>query len=620
MGTITLRLSTGNVPFEDNSAYRASRYSNALLHFLKEGVIDLTQHVFVEGQITHLEIDGVVAFISGDYTSVFAEESVVYSEIMERFILKRYQCLLGDDTYASAKWCRDNGYHIIQGRDAAYWDVENMDEVVFAADTHSWWHYEDVAYDESTDTYWKHRNPALTIQTIQSAHQTQGLERVLVPTSKVGIGYEIEKRSFLTITGENARDRGDHVGHYKMFRGYEMDGSGCVEAPSNIIPGDLDQLSYVLKLAQKAILILDSPINNNCGGHINISVKGNHKIVLAKRFAHCMPIIYSIWRERFKTPYCRDNRMLEFDDSSRWGGKFAMINMNKNAELIELRIPPAIKSFQDFMWRHRFMIACIDITIIREVTDVNVILEELKPLLLEKYPDNYEERVSLVPAFKEALVLPNVDLPIDMETYFPGYISQERRQAARQRENELRSAILRETRQAVEAGLMNPRRRHRTNQFGTGFTVQCTIGGVRRSRTVRITEHGFTFDRGTQLHVDPQDVDITIMCGTDLVTYAPRRRGGEVISYVPSVVSPTLEPVSVSTNRWSRPGRIHAGSNIWRYYFNQETCYAAVLDGSEFVSVSHYEAWSNVERRYLPGTVAHTFVYNWETNQWNTVT
>ena len=94
--------------------------------------------------------------------------------------------------------------------------------------------------------------------------------------SPFSIGFEIEKKCFEADNGSIASDRGEYVGSYDFFCGFETDSSCGVEGVSNILPLASPRSQFrnnVFMLIDNAKNVIDSKYDKTCGGHITVSVK-----------------------------------------------------------------------------------------------------------------------------------------------------------------------------------------------------------------------------------------------------------------------------------------------------------------------------------------------------------
>lgn len=180
---------------------------------------------------------------------------------------------------------------------------------------------------------------------IQSYHGTKQYLQDLSKGHNIKIGYEIEKNSFTNKQGEQVKRYGNHVGYYNVFRGYEKDGSCGVEAITNILPlsSSPDQLKYVRDLLTEAERIINSPYDDDCGGHINISFEGCSGVQALKIIRGNLSILYSLYRDRLTNHYCRGNYKLEEEVSSMRGV------VKAGEKVLEIRLPSAVVDVDDLM-------------------------------------------------------------------------------------------------------------------------------------------------------------------------------------------------------------------------------------------------------------------------------
>ena len=379
------------VEFANELEFRSSIYSESLIQAAEGGTIDLTSYTITPGQVWHMVVDGNDFYISGDLKRSFNENEVIWSHLMERYILTRYAHTTIHDDYATSNWLSENDYY--QCMDEDDWrHVDDMDDYVWCHDVNRWAHCDSAYYPDEDDfgeeaTYYEpNSRDTYDFTKINGYHSSSHNVKKLHPWAAINLGYEFEKAT-LTINGHNRARRNDTIGEFDLFAGYEHDGScgvttrvNGVEAVTHILSGDMADISKVHELMDQASDILNSPVNDRCGGHISISAQGKTKFELAAAIRPALPILYSLWRDRLLDGFCNKN-ILVHTSGSRINNRSSVVNLLRNNGSIELRLPPRVEGTIDAQFRHELICRMCDITIIQGCADFEFIKLALYPFI-----------------------------------------------------------------------------------------------------------------------------------------------------------------------------------------------------------------------------------------------
>ena len=119
---------------------------------------------------------------------------------------------------------------------------------------------------------------------------------------KFSVGIEVEKNYFINEYGEEARERGEYVGEYDLFAGFETDSSCGVEAITNILPLEgvrSKRRQDIFSMFELAEDVINSPCDTRCGGHMTISVQTKNKRLskydIMDKLKHNLSIIYALY-------------------------------------------------------------------------------------------------------------------------------------------------------------------------------------------------------------------------------------------------------------------------------------------------------------------------------------
>lgn len=211
-------------------------------------------------------------------------------------------------------------------------------------------------------------------------------------SSNYAIGFEVEKNRF--------GGRREH----ELFKGYERDGSCGVEAVTNILPllPPSQWRNKIFDMMYKAQSILNdatSPSNQNCGGHITISVKRNviecEDLYLNLR--KNIGLLMALFRKRLRNGYCNNNLRMGGLNSvpNNVGGthyKYQMVLLKNNCT-IEFRLPSRVRSYKQMFRRYELIYHMVDFATNKPNARFSSFLNKVKPIVLSMY-ENDETKVS----------------------------------------------------------------------------------------------------------------------------------------------------------------------------------------------------------------------------------
>jgi hypothetical protein len=216
--------------------------------------------------------------------------------------------------------------------------------------------------------------------------------------SKFTIGFEVEKNSF----------HRDAVKEYSLFSHFETDGSCGVEAVSNVLPliGKSVWRNKVLNMFSEAKNIIEdefSPSDINCGGHINLAVKGMSGGELADAMRPYSGIIYALYRFRLKRSWCESNIFMDVDSDNWEGGrgssKYQVCRITH--QLIEFRLPSRVSSVSDLNLRYRLMYEIVNYAVNKPNGTHRGLLSKLKPILMMMYNNDTDKVAEVMELSKE---------------------------------------------------------------------------------------------------------------------------------------------------------------------------------------------------------------------------
>lgn len=203
--------------------------------------------------------------------------------------------------------------------------------------------------------------------------------------SVFSIGFEIEKKHFINEGGEEAHDRGDYVGSYDFFCGFETDSSCGVEGVSNILALSSPRSAsrkVVFDFIDDAKAIIDSPCDRSCGGHITVSVKGyNDGYDIVDKMRQTLALMYALYRYRLKRSYCNQNKPAKKENNAKYSP------VNVKGSRVEFRLPSAVKNTTQLKLRYDLLYKMMYHSFTRRVS-FEVFLQKVRYIVLKMYNGN----------------------------------------------------------------------------------------------------------------------------------------------------------------------------------------------------------------------------------------
>lgn len=168
--------------------------------------------------------------------------------------------------------------------------------------------------------------------------------RDLDKNPKFRIGFEIEKEDVNTC-GIDYRELQNDTGWCK-----EDDGSLCSYTGYELVSPCYDLFSSTMDKEIAANRDLQDLINarysDKCGGHINISSELFSTHELFEHISGYFPLFYAIYENRMNMTYAQAKKKSTYsNDRSKYSAFYIKPNV------LELRIPPAVKSVTNLIWR-----------------------------------------------------------------------------------------------------------------------------------------------------------------------------------------------------------------------------------------------------------------------------
>lgn len=202
---------------------------------------------------------------------------------------------------------------------------------------------------------------------------------------KFSVGVEVEKDHFINEYGEEARERGEYVGEYDLFAGFETDSSCGVEAITNILPLEgirSKRRKDIFSMFDEAEEVINAPSNNRCGGHMTISIETKNKRLskydIMDKLKHNLSIIYALYPSRLSQTHCCENKRI----NQRHNEKYSPVYLKFNR--VEIRLFSAVKNVEQLKNRYDLLFKILYYTFESPVSYA-VLLQKITPNLKRMY-------------------------------------------------------------------------------------------------------------------------------------------------------------------------------------------------------------------------------------------
>jgi len=385
-----------------------------------------------------LNIDNVIASISGHYCTddeiisddVFCHEDFYYSSndyvftddtanaihIDDAYFCQRTETYRENETVVvhlgihTEQWNDDDAELNLHRFEGEYYDHDALDRnnlvvmyngvVEYHGDVYYWesdgeYHYDSEEEDDEEE-YVRDYHYSGYSDSNPSVYFTDNPTRF--------IGFEIEKEDIDVKESMFINDFEYACPKWKKERDGSLNGSTGFELISpkfELIPSEIKN-----HIESNATLLhhVNASKSNACGGHINVSEFGMSGEELFDSIKGYTPLFYALYYKRVDKNYCKGKKN---DDLKGDNEKYQAIRIHSNR--IEFRIVSAVPNLSTLVWRSRLIEY-----ILNNKTDnirdafFNVNTSPLKDLLLEMYPNNFNELVDRLAEF--SLKFENIDL------------------------------------------------------------------------------------------------------------------------------------------------------------------------------------------------------------------
>ena len=208
--------------------------------------------------------------------------------------------------------------------------------------------YHDIIYSDRAGEY-VHRDDYEDDLTHNNANY-QSLSRKDKTTEKtmVKIGFEVEKEDddACGIHYEELYDKTgwakENDGSLSYSNGYEL-----VSPTFDLFTDDMDK---DINGSEDLRTLINADHSSNCGGHINISHIKYSPDELFEGMCGFVPLLYSMYEHRLDKTYSQAKKKQEYFYTR---DKYSSFYIKNNR--VELRLPPAVKSVRNLLWRRDLM-------------------------------------------------------------------------------------------------------------------------------------------------------------------------------------------------------------------------------------------------------------------------
>lgn len=382
--------------------------------FLGTNYLELANGELIHPDVEHVVIDGdyylpdddlIVVDVYGDYQLEddcveidgdwyrTDDHHIVYSELMEEYILFDESREAVNEGYATRTWLIRNNYVFLgYGSNSGYYI--DRDETIYCVDIDDRVESDEAHYCEEDGEYYFSEDAMPQRQdgeTICGYHDSPPPED-LSNGSQFRIGIEVEKNEI-----DGCWDTGEHIGEYRIFKGFEYDGScgdddhgNGVEAITNILPldaPDSDNCKEVFHMIDSASRVIDAPVNGNCGGHMSVSARGLNSSELYEKIRIKSALLYAMYRFRLKNSYCSNNHKID----SRNNTKYSPVYIPGRHAVVEFRIFSRIRNTKQLKLRYELMWHLLDSSVNHPEESLADFIKRCKPVLNKLYNNNSEK-------------------------------------------------------------------------------------------------------------------------------------------------------------------------------------------------------------------------------------
>lgn len=344
-------------------SYNSIGYYNENSNYLKICSRNINDDFMVKYEITYYHKDLCIEAYTNYNTLELVPQSFTYNF---------------DDEYYTREGLSDYNLVLYEG------DVYHIDDCTYCVDTNRYVYSDDAYYNEYDGEYYELQSNIEDKSNLRDYHRSKIEDKS--NDSMYKIGFEVEKEDEYFTDFSNVRVYGWDA---------ERDGSLNDDGFELVSPiYDLMDMSKFNNDVKNISDFINADYSSNCGGHINVSVKGKNSIEIFDLIRGYLPLIYAMYPNRLDNRYAKAKKVNEFNNEDR----YEAINFTKD-NILEFRIFSAVRNVNNLRFRYKFVQYMFNNQRKGSASVVRMLLtdSELKKLLLSVYDeskyDNLVERV-----------------------------------------------------------------------------------------------------------------------------------------------------------------------------------------------------------------------------------
>lgn len=359
------------------------RYSVSYMPYRSEGIAGYCIEQKAKNNSKYIIVNETAHLVSECVNMIVGKDSDGTPLVALRPLYGNNNYYMHEGKYYTAYGARE--YDLIVYMGALY----PMDECVYCEDTEKYIPLEYAYYDEDSDIYFENESEIEARNGLKSYHRSEIEDKS--NGSDYKIGFEIEKED-------------DRFTNFRELRAIgwdaESDGSLDDDGFEMISPiydlNDMDEFSSDIDRICKFI---NADGSSNCGGHINVSVRGKDAKEIFSLIQGYTPLLYAMFPTRIENRYCKAKKVNEFNPYER----YEAINFTKG-NILEFRIFSRVRNTKQLTWRYKFIQYMFANQRKGAASIVRMLLTDskLKALLLEVYSeDSYNNLIERVVKFTD---------------------------------------------------------------------------------------------------------------------------------------------------------------------------------------------------------------------------
>ncbi len=341
--------------------------------------------------------------ITGDTDAVMHRDDANYcnysetyneGDVVEVYVSRR------NSEYWLESIAEDKAYYY---RGSYYTDLSDHDLVMMEGGEIE--HLDDVYYWESDGEYHYEPEPDPSEDYVRDYHYNNNVYEVnFTDNPKFFIGFEIEKEDQDVKESLYILDFEESCPKWKKERDGSLDDDSGFELISpkfEVLP---DKIREHIQNNKTLLNHVNAQKSTACGGHINVSEAGKTGSQLFDEVKGYTPLFYALYHKRVDKNYCKGKKNSDLQEENE---KYQAIRIHSNR--IEYRIVSAVPNIDTLIWRSRLIEYILNNkTENPKEAFFKVNTSPLKDLLMEMYPDNFDQLINRLVKF--TLQFENINL------------------------------------------------------------------------------------------------------------------------------------------------------------------------------------------------------------------